>query len=220
MMPLKKSWPLSVRHRNKTILRLLTFALIGLSACASSAKANNQNSLVSEFEKSCIGPAKTGQVAFQDDQARGWVKVDRDTYEPLNAYTGLVYALLEDTLGQTAEFRKNVNGTNLYLIRYAYDGLYGQTAHNCIVSDFERDSWQFPSEFNDWMRANLKVTKFSSAELEGQKAVGNWFAKDSVKPINKVHVSAIPEDSLDAREGGFFGTILQSIRMEKTETTE
>ena len=175
---------------------------------------------MSEFEKSCIDPAKTGQVALSDDEARGWAKIDREAYGPLSAYTGLVYELLEEKLKPTTEFKKNVGGKDLYLIRYAYDGLYGLTAHNCIVSDFERDSWEYPSGFKGWMDANLKVNKFSSAELEGQKAVGNWFTKDSVKPVNKVHVSAIPKDGLDAREGGFYGTILQSIRMEKTQITE
>lgn len=207
-------------HRDRTIFRILTLALLGLSACASTATASGQADIVSEFELSCIAPEQAGQTSVNDDITRGWVRVERDAHAPLAAYTGLVFTLLEDKLGPTSHFKKNVNGKDFYLIRYSYDGLYNQTAYNCLISDFDRDSWQFPAGFENWIDGKLKVNAFSSVELEDHKTVGNWQTQEILQPVNKVHLTAIPKNGLDAQSGGFYGTILQSIRMEETQTTE
>ena len=215
--PRKKSLRRLAAHRNKTIFRILTFSFLGLSACASTAIASGQADIVSEFEKSCIAPEKTGETSVSDDITRGWTSVESSAHAPLAAYTGLVFNLLEDKLGPTSHFKKNVNGKDFYLIRYSYDGLYKQTAYNCLVSDFGRDSWQFPTGFESWIDGKLEVNEFSSVEKENHKTVGNWQTQEALRPVNKVHLTAIPKNGLDAQTGGFFGTLIQSIRLEDTK---
>ncbi len=176
--------------------------------------------IISEFERACLSPEKAGNTSASDDASRGWTPVGKDAHDGLQAYTDLVFSLLEDTMGHSAHFKKTVNGRDFYLIRYSYDGLYGMTAYNCLVSDFERDSWQYPNGLIDWLPGKVKINALSSSESDGRKAVGNWFTEDALKPVSKIQLNALPKDGLDAKTGGFYGTIMQSIRIEDTQTTE
>jgi len=176
--------------------------------------------ILSEFERSCLNPEKAGLTSASDDASRGWTRVGEDAHAGLQAYTDLVFTLLADKMGHSAHFKKTVNGRDFFLIRYSYDGLYGTTAYNCLISDFERDSWQYPNGLKNWLPGKVKLNALSSSEQVGQKAVGNWFAEDGLKPVSKIQLNALTKDGLDAKTGGFYGTIMQSIRMEDTKITE
>jgi len=182
--------------------------------------ASGTDPIIAEFERSCLTPEKAGVTSTSDDMARGWTSVGKDAHSGLQAYTDLVFTMLEDKIGHRSHFKKTVNGRDYYLIRYSYDGLYGLTAYNCLVSDFERDSWQFPNGLSGWLSGKVKINPLSSSELKGRKAVGNWVTEDALKPVSKIQLNVLPKDGLDAKSGGFYGTMLQSIRMEDTKTTE
>lgn len=192
---------------------------MGLTACAT-AGASWTDPILSEFDRSCLLPERSEFATAHDDQVRGWARVGENAHSGLKAYTGLVFTMLEDTLGDTALFQKTVNGRDYFLIRYSYDGQYGMTAYNCVVSDFDLDSWKYPEGLMEWLPGRVTMNKMSSSELKGQKAVGMWFTKSHLQPVSKIQLSAVPKNGLDAQTGGFYGTMLQSIRLETTKNSE
>lgn len=176
--------------------------------------------IVSEFTASCIAD-KTATAATPDlDKARIWIQVNSDIDESLNTYYGTISGLLGDTITHASHFTKWVDNRQIFLTRYSYGGNFGITSHICMISDFARDDWEFPSGFAQLIDGKVVESEFSTVTVEDRKTVGEWRTVEDLQPISKITASAFLKDGLDHQASGFYGVQLTAIITEIEETQD
>jgi len=197
------------------LIRAVLISIAGLSFFHSA-----QAGIVEEFEASCINDAVATAATPDLDKKRIWIQVNSDIDDSLHSYYGTVSGMLGEAITHSAHFTKWADKRQIYLTRYTYEGSFGITSHVCMVSDFARDSWEFPAGFETLIDGKVVDTAFSTVAVEGRKSVGQWRTVEDIRPISKITASAFLKDGPDHIASNFYGLQLTAVKTEIEETED
>lgn len=188
---------------------VISVLALAVTALPVQAQASDVDALVTTFEQGCF----TSQESTQDN----WYPIATDFDPSLKSYYGTIDSLLGEQIVSEAHFAIFDKGSLMFLTRYQYVGQFGLSSQVCMVSDFARDSWEFPAGLEAFLADKIEDTDHSVNVIENEKSVGHWRAADSQKPITKITASAFPKDGEHHEASQFYGVQLTATRLNSAE---
>lgn len=193
------------------LVRKISFLASCLAFLPSIAHAVDADELVKTFEQGCFNSVET----VQED----WYAIAADFDPSLKSYYGTISDLLGDQITRAQHYAIFIDKRPVFLTRYHYEGQFGLSSDVCMVSDFSRDSWQFPQGLEAFLDGKTIATDHNVNISENEKSVGHWRAAKSLRPVTMIMASAYPKGGEHHEASKFYGVQLTATRLQTSETT-